>query len=185
MPAAVPIIGLGLSAATSAHSIMSAEKAKKKAAKDAEQAKRDMENYQRQELINPNERIQVSTLGADRQREDLARAIATNANLAAMGGSRAIVGLTPQMMAQYNQQEAQIMANLDEQEKQRQYAIAQGDAMVQQMTEQREKDDLLGIGNQYNVAMQQQQYAKDQQMQGYMGLAQTGIAAANGYANRK
>lgn len=183
MPAAVPIASLALSAGTSAYQIISAESAKNKASKDAEEAKKAAESYQRQNLVNPNERIQVSTLGTDRMREDLARATATYANLAAMGGSRAVAGIAPQMIAQQNQQGAQIAANLDEQEARRQYALAQGDAMVQGMMEQRERDDLLGIGNQYNVAMQNQQAATNQQAAGIQGLAQTGITGAYAYNN--
>lgn len=108
MPAAVAIGAGVVSAGTSAIQAIGA-------GKRARQMQEQIDNYKRQELKNAFEGLQVSTLGADRQREDLARTMATYGNLAAMGGSRAIVGLAPNLIAQQNSQEAQIMANLDEQ----------------------------------------------------------------------
>ena len=173
MPAAIPLVGLAVSAGTS---IYSATQANKKAKK----AQKAIDGYQRQDLANPYESLQVSTLGADRQREDLARAVATNANLAAMGGSRAILGLSPQMIAQQNAQNAQIVANLDEQEKQRQQLIAGGGMQVQGMTEQRENNDLLGLGNLLQTARAERTSAIN-------GLIQSGTSAASlatsGYLN--
>ena len=48
--------------------------------------------------------------------------------------------------------------------------IAQGNAMVQQMTEQRENNDLLGLGQQLTVAQQNQ-------ANGFNTLAQAGAGA--------
>lgn len=145
MPAAVPIAMGAVSIGTSVIQGISANKR-------AREIQRQIDNYKRQDLVNPNLSLQVSTLGADRQREDLARTMSTMVNQAAMGGSRSILGLAPGMIAQQNAQEAQIMAQLDEQERQRQIAVAQGDAMVQQMQEQREQQDLMGLGNALNTA---------------------------------
>ena len=166
MPAAVavPAISTAVSAGTS---LIQTSKANK-AAKKAQQA---IDNYQRQELVNPNLGLQVSTLGADRQREDLSRSIATMANQAAMGGSRSILGIAPNLLNAQMQQEQQIAANLDQQEAQRQAAVAQGEAMVMQMTEQRENADLAGLGTQLNVARQER-------ANGYNNLIQTGLSAA-------
>jgi hypothetical protein len=164
MPAAIPIIGLAVSAGSS---IYQASRAKK----DVQVRTDDMNNYPRQALINPYSQLQVSTLGADRQREDMSRIMATYANLAAMGGSRAVVGLTPQLIQQQNTQGAQIMADLDAQEKQRQALIAQGESQVQNMMENRENADLAGLGNQLNIATQQKAQATN-------SLIQTGVAGA-------
>ena len=86
MPAAVavPLITTAVSAGTSILQTSAANRA-------ANKAQRDIKNYQRQDIVNPNLGLQVSTLGADRQREDLSRSIATMANQAAMGGSRSIL----------------------------------------------------------------------------------------------
>lgn len=167
MPAAVavPLISTAVSAGTSIAQTASANRAAKK----AQQA---IDNYQRQDIVNPNLGLQVSTLGADRQREDLSRSIATMANQAAYGGSRAILGLAPNVLAQQMQQEQQIAGNLDQQEAQRQAAVAQGEAMAMQMTEQRENADLAGLGTQLNVARQER-------ANGVNNLLQTGFAATN------
>ena len=166
MPAtvAVPAISTAVSAGTS---ILQTSKANK-ATKKAQQA---IDNYPRQDIVNPNLGLQVSTLGADRQREDLSRSIATMANQAAMGGSRSILGIAPNLLNAQMQQEQQIAANLDQQEAQRQAAVAQGEAMVMQMTEQRENADLAGLGTQLNVARQER-------ANGYNNLIQTGLSAA-------
>ena len=134
-------------------------------------------NYQRQELANPMEGLQVSTLGADRQREDLARSLSTVANQAAQGGSRAIASITPQATQQLMDNEAKIMADLDQQYRQNQQLIAQGAAQVQAMQENREQNDLLGIGNAMNVSSQNQNNAMTQSAQGLMGL---GLMGASG-----
>ncbi|WP_294202990.1 hypothetical protein [uncultured Chryseobacterium sp.] len=155
MPAAiaVPLIITAVSAGASIY--QSAE-----ANKRAKNAQKKIDDYKRQDLGNPYENMQTSTLAADRQREDLSRSIATTANLASAGGSRAIAALAPQLIAQQNTQEAQILANLDEQEKERQRIIASGEAQRQGMMEQRENNDLLGLGN--NLAIAEQQKADAQ-----------------------
>ena len=166
MPAAVavPLITTAVSAGTS---ILQTSKANRQAKKIQE----TIDNYQRQDIVNPNLALQVSTLGADRQREDLSRSIATMANQAAMGGSRAILGIAPNLLNAQLQQGQQIAGNLDQQEAQRQQAVAQGDAMVMQMTNQIENADLAGLGNQLNVARQES-------TNGMNNLIQTGLGAA-------
>ena len=167
MPTAVAIqlISTAVSAGTS---ILQTSKANKQA-KKTQQA---IDNYQRQDIVNPNLGLQVSTLGADRQREDLNRSIATMANQAAMGGSRAILGIAPNLLNAQLQQGQQIAGNLDQQEAQRQQAVAQGEGMVTQMMEQQENADLAGLGNQLNVARQER-------ANGVNNLIQTGFGAAN------
>lgn len=140
------------------------------AGKEAKRAKEAIDNYQRQTLTNPYSGLQVSTLGADRMREDLARTVATMTEQAALGGIKGVASLAPNIIQQQNAQEAQIAANLDEQEKQRQQMIAQGNAMVQQMTEQRENNDLLGLGQQLSVAQQNK-------ANGFNTVAQAGAGA--------
>lgn len=167
MPAAVaiPLISTAVSAGTS---IMQTSAANRQAKKTQEA----IDNYQRQDIVNPNLGLQVSTLGADRQREDLNRSIATMANQAAMGGSRSILGIAPNLLNAQLQQGQQIAGNLDQQEAQRQAAVAQGEGMVTQMMEQRENADLAGLGNQLNVARQER-------ANGINNLIQTGFGAAS------
>jgi len=166
MPAAVavPLITTAVSAGAS---IMQTSAANRQA-KKTQQA---IDNYKRQEIVNPNLALQVSTLGADRQREDLSRSIATMANQAAMGGSRSILGIAPNLLSAQLQQGQQIAGTLDQQEAERQRAVAQGQGMVMQMMEQRENADLAGLGNQLNVARQES-------ANGMNNLIQTGLGAA-------
>lgn len=169
--AAIPAIaGAAITAGTGLVQSLQAGKAKR-------QAQQAIEDYQRQQLENPYANLQASTAGADLQRQDLARSVATFADNAALGGSRAIVGLMPNVLQQQIAQEQKIAADLDQQYIQNQQLAAQGQGMVQQMQEQREKDDLLGLGQSY-------QTARAEQGAGYQAIGQAGLgigmAAAGG-----
>lgn len=148
--------------------------------KQARNYQKQIENYERQKLVNPFAGLQVSTLGADRQREDLNRTMTTYGNLASLSGTRGIASLLPNLTQTQNDQTAKIAANLDEQEKQRQQLIAQGDAQVQAMTENREQNDLLGLGNALQTARANQSQSMGMIAQ---GLGTLGYAAANGVFN--
>lgn len=178
MPAAIAI-PLVMTAVSAGASIYQSSQANKRAKK----AEKSIEDYERQNLENPYESLQVSTLAADRQREDLARTMSTYANLASAGGSRAISALAPNLIAQQNNQEAQITANLDEQEQRRSQMVAQGNAMRQQMVEQRENNDLLGLGNDLAIAQQQKADAQNNLMQSVIqgaGSVAMGAMSVNG-----
>jgi hypothetical protein len=150
--------------------------------KQARNYQKLIENYERQKLVNPFAGLQVSTLGADRQREDLNRTMTTYGNLASLSGTRGIASLLPNLTQTQNDQTAKIAANLDEQEKQRQQLIAQGDAQVQAMTENREQNDLLGLGNALQTARANQSQSMGMIAQ---GLGTLGYAAANGVFDKK
>ena len=150
--------------------------------KQARKYQEQIQNYERQKLVNPFAGLQVSTLGADRQREDLNRTITTYGNLASLSGTRGIASLLPNLTQTQNDQTAKIAANLDEQEKQRQQLIAQGDAQVQAMQENREQNDLLGLGNALQTARANQAQSMGMIAQ---GLGTLGYAAANGVFNGK
>ena len=148
--------------------------------KQARNYQKQIENYQRQKLVNPYADLQVSTLGADRQREDLARAMTTYGNLAAMSGTRGIASLLPNLTQTQNDQTAKIAANLDEQQKQIDQLKAQGEMQIQGMTEQRENNDLQGLGQAYQTSRAQQQQDINQIAQ---SVGTLGYAAANGMFN--
>ena len=150
--------------------------------KQARKYQEQIQNYERQKLVNPFAGLQVSTLGADRQREDLNRTMTTYGNLASLSGTRGIASLLPNLTQTQNDQTAKIAANLDEQEKQRQQLIAQGDAQVQAITEDRERNDLLGLGNALQTARANQAQSMGMIAQ---GLGTLGYAAANGVFDKK
>ena len=145
--------------------------------KQARKYQEQIQNYERQKLVNPFAGLQVSTLGADRQREDLNRTMTTYGNLASLSGTRGIASLLPNLTQTQNDQTAKIAANLDEQEKQRQQLIAQGDAQVQSMQENREFNDLQGLGAAYQASKANQAQSMGMIAQ---GLGTLGYAAANG-----
>ena len=176
MAAATTAIALG-SAALSAGTGLAGYISQGKQARNYQKL---IENYERQKLVNPFAGLQVSTLGADRQREDLNRTMTTYGNLASLSGTRGIASLLPNLTQTQNDQTAKIAANLDEQEKQRQQLIAQGDAQVQAMTENREQNDLLGLGNALQTARANQAQSMGMIAQ---GLGTLGYAAANGVFN--
>ena len=148
--------------------------------KQARKYQEQIQNYERQKLVNPFAGLQVSTLGADRQREDLNRTMTTYGNLASLSGTRGIASLLPNLTQTQNDQTAKIAANLDEQEKQRQQLIAQGDAQVQAMEENREFNDLQGLGTAYQASKANQAQSMGMVAQ---GLGTLGYAAANGVFN--
>ena len=148
--------------------------------KQARKYQEQIQNYERQKLVNPFAGLQVSTLGADRQREDLNRTMTTYGNLASLSGTRGIASLLPNLTQTQNDQTAKIAANLDEQEKQRQQLIAQGDAQVQSMQENREQNDLLGLGNALQTSKANQAQSMGMIAQ---GLGTLGYAAAGGMFN--
>ena len=150
--------------------------------KQARKYQEQIQNYERQKLVNPFAGLQVSTLGADRQREDLNRTMTTYGNLASLSGTRGIASLLPNLTQTQNDQTAKIAANLDEQEKQRQQLIAQGDAQVQSMQENREFNDLQGLGTAYQASKANQAQSMGMIAQ---GLGTLGYAAANGVFDKK
>lgn len=141
---AVAAVGLGLS-------VYQTVDAKKKQAEAEKQA----QEYERQQLKNPYENLQVSTLGAELQQQNLNNQVATATSALRAGGTRAILGGLPTIYDTAVQANQQIAAGLDQQYNQNQQMAAQGNAMVQNMQEQRERDDLLGIGNAINTYQQE------------------------------
>ena len=178
MAAATTIIAAGSAALSAGTGLAGYLSQGKQARKYQEQ----IQNYERQKLVNPFAGLQVSTLGADRQREDLNRTMTTYGNLASLSGTRGIASLLPNLTQTQNDQTAKIAANLDEQEKQRQQLIAQGDAQVQAMQENREFNDFQGLGNALQTARANQAQSMGMIAQ---GLGTLGYAAANGVFDKK
>ena len=145
MPVAIPLVGLAVTAGMGGLQMAQANKQKKAAQKA-------IDGYKRQDLSNPYGALSVSTLGADRQREDLARTMSSFTNTIASGGSRLAAATLPNLLEQQNNQEAQIAANLDQQQAQINQMNAGGQMQVQGIQEQRENADLAGLGTQLDLA---------------------------------
>lgn len=149
-----------------------------KGAKDAKDAKRALENYDRQELSNIAEGLQVSTLGADLQREEQARLAATQVGALQGAGARGVIGGLGRVEAGSQQMNRQIGAELDAQQKEIDRMRAQDEANIRSMQEQREQQDVAALSSQYNAGNQMM-------FQGIGGMAQSGMAglSALGKAN--
>jgi hypothetical protein len=123
-------------------------------ARQASEARRAIESYQRQELTNVYGDLSVSTLGSDLQREELARATATGVEALQQAGVRGLIGGIGQVQAQNNLTSRQIAADLDMQQQQIDRLRAQDNATIRALQEQREAQDLAGLGQQLNVGQQ-------------------------------
>tara|TARA_R110002167_G_scaffold331706_1_gene538401 strand:+ start:46899 stop:47498 length:600 start_codon:yes stop_codon:yes gene_type:complete len=120
----------------------------------ARRARKAIDAYQRQELHTVTEGLQISSLGADLQREELARGQATSVAALQTGGVRGLVGGIGKLQEQQVAQSRQIGADLDKQKLSIQQAQAQDAARIQQMQETREQQDLAGLGQQLNTGQQ-------------------------------
>lgn len=145
----------------------------KKAAKIAAAA---IANQKRPELTNVADGLQVSTRGADLEREEVARNSATSLDALSDAGTRALgvgVGRVAAVNADSN---AKIGANLDEQQKSIDMIRAQDNASIRGMREQRSQADLAALSSQYNAAQQNGTQATANIIQ---GLGTAGNAVAN------
>lgn len=148
-----------------------------KGAKDARDAKNALDNYQRQEFNNIAEGLQVSTLGADLQREEQARLASSQVDALQGMGARGVIGGLGRVEAGNQMVNRQIAADLDAQQKQIDQIRAQDEANIRSMQEQREMQDIAGLSSQYNAGNQMM-------WQGIGGIAQTGISAL-GYSAKQ
>jgi hypothetical protein len=147
-------------------------------AKQKRDARKALENYERQELKNVADGLQVSTIGADRRREEQARLAGTQIDALKGAGARGIIGGLGRVEAGNQNVNADIAANLDEQQNQIEQMKSQDDARIRQMQEQREQGDISALSSQYNTA--------NESIQMGFGQAIGGLGAiGNKYANRE
>ena len=140
-----------------------------KGAKDARDAKNALDNYKRQEFNNIAEGLQVSTLGADLQREEQARLASSQVDALQGMGARGVIGGLGRVEAGNQMVNRQIAADLDAQQKQIDQIRAQDEANIRSMQEQREIQDIAGLSSQYNAGNQMM-------WQGIGGVAQSAMA---------
>jgi hypothetical protein len=111
-------------------------------------ANKAINNYQRQDLTNKMEDIQISTMGSDLMREESARTTNTMINTIARGGSRAINANIGKITAANSQQNKYAAYDIEQQSTRRNELIARENARIQDMYENRENQDLYGLGAQ-------------------------------------
>lgn len=142
-------------------------------AKQRRDAKNALENYERQNLENVAEGLQVSTLGSDLQREEQARLAASQVGALQGAGVRGLVGGLGRVEAGNQMTNREIGANLDAQQKQIDQMYAQDQANIRGMQEQREVGDISALSSQYNAG-------NAMMWQGIGGIAQSGMSALSG-----
>jgi hypothetical protein len=130
-----------------------------KAGKEKRAAARAIENQKSPELVNAGEGLQVSTQGADLQREEQGRLAATQVQAAQDAGSRGIIGSVGRIAAGNQDVNAKIAANLDEQQKAIDQFKAQDAVNMRGVNEQRFRDKLAALSSQYNASNIGQQQA--------------------------
>lgn len=127
-----------------------------KGAKDKRNAANALNNYKRQELNNVQKDRRVSTLGANKKLEQQARLASTQVSALQGGGTRALVGGLGRVEAGNQNVNQQITADLDQQQKDIDAAIAQDDANIRSMQENREIGDISALSSQYTAGKQDQ-----------------------------
>lgn len=104
----VALVGAGIAAAAGgAQAIGGAVRAKR--------AKRDMENYQRQEITDLSKGLRVSTLGAEAVQAGAAQTEATQVEALQAAGARGVLGGLTAVGAQKAKTDLAVASNLDEQ----------------------------------------------------------------------
>lgn len=147
-------------------------------AKQAEEAKRDLENQPVQEVKNSYEDLQVSTMGADLKQQEQQRLESSQIEALQGSGVRGVVGGLGRVEAGSQAVAQQTGADLDAQRKAIDQAIASGDMTVQQIEEQRKNANIAALSSQFSAGQQQQ-------WSGLQGMAQSASAAASGYSQLK
>lgn len=142
-------IGLGLGVVSSAITSLSGLKR----AREAKRAIAEIE-ANRLEYENNFNDTQVSTLGADIQKEQLRQNNASLIGNLRSGGSRAMIGAIPQLLVNNNTVSRTIGADLDEQQKYIDLKAADYQNKIQEVYDQRQRDALIGYGTELNAARQ-------------------------------
>lgn len=120
-------------------------------AQQKKQAQAALDNYQRQELKNPYENIQISTIGSDLIRQESGRTTANLVDASRNAGIRGIMGNLPRIQAYNNLQNQEAQKYLDDQNIKRQYAIAGDETNLRQIREQRDFANISALGSQFNA----------------------------------
>lgn len=153
-----------------------------KGAKESRDAKNAMDNYERQNLENIHDNTRVSTLGADRQLAEQARLASGQISALQGAGTRGLIGGLGRVEVGNQNVNQQVTANLDEQQKQIDFARAEDQARIRSMQENRENADLSALSSQYQSGKQDLNTGLGTAV---MGLGMAGNSVARGLSNKK
>lgn len=140
--------------------------------KIAREAREDRRNYTRQDLSNAYAGMSVPTRGAQLQREEGARTQAETSYLASQSGARGAIGGSQTIADQSRETMSRIGAQLEESEFRLNQMIAEDEARIRNLREQREQQDLAAIG-------QREAYGQSLKERGWSGAVSTLGSAAS------
>lgn len=143
----IPLIGAGLGLGTSIFQAING-------AGRAKRAQSAINNFERQELNNAYEDIAIPTTGTEIMREDTARNMAYGTDILRGAGARGILGgLTP-LVGQGNEANRKNQAYIDDLIQRRDYAKAQDKARIRGIQENRDMNELAGLGQELQSGRQ-------------------------------
>jgi hypothetical protein len=141
------------------------------AAKAKKRAKAEADAMKEVPLTNIADGLQVSTIGANLQKEQQARLAAGQVDSMSEGGARSIIGGVGRVSAASQDVNNDISADLDQQQKNIDMVRAEDEGRIRNTKEERARAKLAAISSQYNAA-------NDAQQQGYGNMIQgAGMAA--------
>lgn len=143
---AIPLIMAGIGLGTSLFQTLSGGKQYK-------DAKSAYNSFERQDLNNVNKNIAIPTTGTEIMREEAQRSMAMGVNMLQGAGARGL-GMLPALIGQNNQANRQTQAYADKMILDRDYAIADDEARIRQIQENRDNQELAGIGQQMQTGQQ-------------------------------
>lgn len=114
--------------------------------KRARKAEESLKNYERQDLTNVYAGMSVPTRGAQLQTEGAYQTQAETAQLASQSGARGAIGGSQTIAENTRQAMERIGANLQESELRLQQMFAEDEARIRGIQEQREQQDIAGLG---------------------------------------
>ena len=139
---------------------------------DAKKTREEIENFNRQELVNPYENISVSTLKSDQQTDANLSNVATSVDALQRGGTRAVLGGIPRINESNILLQGLISQDLEQQDINRDLLIAKGEQEITGIRENREINALQGLG-------QQLQTARQDTMSGISNAITSGLSISN------
>ena len=141
-----------------------------KGSKEQRDASRALNEYQRQQLDNAYDNVQVSTRGADLQREEQARLASSQVDALQGAGTRALVSGLGRVETGNQRVNLGIGANLDEQQKAIDQMKAEDDVRIRMMQENREQNDINALSSQYQAGKQDANMGMGNAIQGFGSL---------------
>lgn len=157
------ITGAAISAGVAGYQIYQGEQAKKR-------AKADMNEYERADLENAFENLQISTVGSDLMREELNRNSASFVDALQQGGSRMVTAGLPRVQSGLISSANEARNYLDNQVLTRDKLIAGDNVNLRGVREQRDNANLSAISSEYHAGRQDS-------WSGMLGLASSAMAA--------